>query len=204
MIWIFLRLEVCVLHKCSCRLVLEYFCSRLTQPYIDCSIAIVFLVSNVFSKLFHRRTQSQIVYICFFSPLMFIFKWDLESAAFRCALPMGKVPIITAKHWWEVVGCVCAQVWVFLCCAQSVVQQHVVAEMCMEARLAAEHWWARCRAPLPPAVSQLGTSWNQDKTLPTTSNPPQGWTFQELVFPSVLEEEGSEIKAHGELSLLPM
>ena len=89
------------------------------------------------------------------------------------------------------------------------VQQHVVAEMCMEARLAAEHWWARCRAPLPPAVSQLGTSWYQDNPSihfqpPSRVNCNLWGTFQELVFPSVLEEEGSEIKAHGELSLLPM
>ena len=57
-----------MLHKCSCRLVLEYFCRRSTQSYTDCSITIVLLVFNVFSKIFHRRTQSQIVYICLFSP----------------------------------------------------------------------------------------------------------------------------------------
>ena len=166
--------SLCVTY--SCRLVLEYFCSRPTQPYIDCSIAIGWLVSNVFSKLFHRRTQSQIVYICLFSPQCFFLQMRPRIGSLQvCALPMGtdQVPIRTAKHWWEVgllrlrpsvsVSLLCSECGAAACGGRA----------CMGPRLAAEHWWARCRAPLPPAVSQLGTSWYQDN--PSIHfQPPQG------------------------------
>ena len=140
---------------------MEYFCSRPTQSYIDCSIAIVWLVSNVFSKLFHRRTKSQIVNICFFSPQCLFSNEtsNRQPSGVHCQCPSAHTNCkALVGGWWMRLR---PSVSVSLQSVQFV-QQHVVAEMCMEARLAAEHWWARCRAPLPPAVSQLGTSWYQD------------------------------------------
>ena len=82
---------------------------------------------------------------------------------------------------------------------------------------------ARCRTPLPRAVSQLGTSWYEaSQPFQQPFQPPRGelqsvdlfksWTTAGPTFdrgtlksgrkePSVLGEEGSEVEAHGELNL---
>ena len=139
----------------------------------------------------------------------------------------------TAEHWWGVGALQSSSLATYMCNVRTgmVTCVHARAgvkyvclcasEQCVELRLQSIGGFrlARCRAPLPRAVSQLGTSWYQPSPC-NPSTPLQGeltattcaGPFQELVLassggteeasnPSVLGEEGSDFEAHGELNL---
>ena len=152
----------------------------------------LFCLSPMFSQSFfiEERKVKLSTFVCFLPNVYFqmrprigslqvcIANGHYPSAQTNCKALVGGWCNAPMHQWWMrlrpsvSVSLLCSECGAAACGGRNTA--------CMEPRLAAEHWWARCRAPLPPAGSQLGTSWYQDN--PST-NPPSRVNFSRAGLP---------------------